>query len=169
MGRAAALPHREDVRPHPGLLPQEKGNGSAVVEGLDDRGGRGLARKSGRGLPHYRTLRADGGLPANEGWWTVGGAADGQSARQRTASPRHVAGRGGGRGFLPAGRPFFIMGRAAALPHRGDVRPLPGLLPQEKGNGSAGGWRERGLGERFGWCGDGLDGVGTGWMAGVGG
>ena len=47
-----------------------------VVEGLDDRGGRGFARKSGRGLPHYRTLRAFGCVPANEGWGTLGAPAD---------------------------------------------------------------------------------------------
>ena len=65
-----------------------------MVEGLDDRGGRMIARKSARGLAHYRTLRADLCLPAKEGWGTLGAPADGLSARQWTASPRHVAGRG---------------------------------------------------------------------------
>ena len=47
------------VRPHPGLFPQEKGNGSAGGgDGLDGWGGRMMARKSARGLAHYRTLRA---------------------------------------------------------------------------------------------------------------
>ena len=39
-----------------------------VGAGLDDRVGRMIARKSGRGLPHYRTLRADACLPAKDGW-----------------------------------------------------------------------------------------------------
>ena len=78
----------------PAFSPRRRGMVRPVVEGLEDQGGRMIARKSGRGLPHYRTLRADACLPAKEGWWTLGAPADGQSARQRTASPRHVAGRG---------------------------------------------------------------------------
>ena len=73
-----------------------------VVEGLDDGGGRMIARKSARGLAHYRTLRAEGCLPANEDW----GKDKLWAARQRR-------------------------------PYQGDVRPHPGLLPREKGNGSA--------------------------------
>ena len=71
---------------------------------LDDWGGWMIARKSARGLAHYRTLRAEGCLPANEDW----GKDKLWAARQR--------------------RPYQI-----------HVRPHPGLLPQEKGNGSAGG------------------------------
>ena len=33
------------------------------LDGLDDRGGRMIARKSARGLAHYQTLRADECLP----------------------------------------------------------------------------------------------------------
>jgi len=43
-----------------------------VVGGMDGRGGRMLARKSGRGLPHDKTLRADGCLPECQGPRTFG-------------------------------------------------------------------------------------------------
>ena len=105
-----------------------------VVEGLDDRGGRMIARKSGRGLPHYRTRRADACLPAKDGWGTLGAPADGLSARQRTASPRHVAGRGGGMGFLPAGRPVFYYGRrGSADPTREMSALIPAFSPGRRG------------------------------------
>ena len=52
----------------PAFSPRRRGLVRPVVEGLDDRGGRMIARKSGRGLPHYRTLRADACLPAKDGW-----------------------------------------------------------------------------------------------------
>ena len=57
-----------------------------VFEGLDDGGGRMIARKSARGLAQYRTLCADGCLPANDGW----GKDKLWAARQRRLYRSHI-------------------------------------------------------------------------------
>ena len=88
-------PYRGDVRPLPGLLPEEKGNGSAgggtgwmtgVVEGLPAK-----APEDGRTTGRCARTRA---CQRTKGWWMLGAPAGWQSARQRTVSPRHVAGCG---------------------------------------------------------------------------
>jgi hypothetical protein len=84
------------ARPHPGLLPREKGNGSAAAGESDAAGGWRVVCKSGRGLPHCRTLRADGCRLRLADGREFGCPADGQSVGRCVGRARRVVGRSAG-------------------------------------------------------------------------
>ena len=67
-----------------------------VVGGMDGRGGWMPARKSGRGLPHYRTLRTDGGRLILTDGREFGCPADGQSAGLSVGRARLIGERSAG-------------------------------------------------------------------------
>jgi hypothetical protein len=97
--------------PPPRLRFMGRGMVRLVVDGRNGRDHRTVARQSGRGLPHYATLRADGGVFAIECWLSSAAQAD-YSEPPHVGCYDHFVRGGAAAPVLPRG----MMGRSQPMP-----------------------------------------------------